>query len=232
MSNEFELAAELRSDTGKGASRRLRHQELVPAIMYGGGEDPVNLTFEHRHLVKATENDAFYSHILTIKVADKKQKVVLKDLQRHPSKRRIMHLDLLRVSMKDTITMHVPLHFINEEEAPGVKEGGIVSHNMVDVEVKCAAGKLPEAIDVDLKDLALDSALHLSDLVLPKGVEIVALTHGADHDLPVATIHLPRAAKEDEALDAKEAVAQAAAAEPASDADTSAEGETSEKDAE
>jgi len=201
MSNQFELHAELRHDQGKGASRRLRRlADKVPGIIYGGGEQPVSLSFEHKQLTKALENEAFYSHILTIQVDGKKQQAVLKALQRHPFKPRILHMDLLRITGKEKIQMQVPLHFTGEDNAPGVKlSNGIVSHIISTVEVRCLPADLPEYIEVDLSKMALDQSLHLSELKLPKGVELVALLHGidAEHDLPVASIHMPRAATEE-----------------------------------
>ena len=173
MSTAFELSAELRQDMGKGASRRLRRKEnKVPAIMYGGGEEPISLSLNHNELKKALENQAFYSHILTIHVDGNKQQAVLKALQRHPYKPRILHLDFLRITGKEKIQMQVPLHFVGGDQAPGVKiDGGIISHLLSNIEVRCLPADLPENIEVDLSNLALDQSLHLSDLKLPKGVE-------------------------------------------------------------
>lgn len=205
MSNVFELIAETRNDMGKGASRRLRRRaDKVPAIIYGGESSPLPLMVDHNHLLKALENEAFYSHILTVKVDGKPEKAVLKALQRHPSKPRIIHMDLLRITGKEKIYMRVPLHFLGEEKAPGVKEGGIVSHLLSDIEVHCLPDNLPEYIEVDVANLALGESIHLSHLTLPKGVELVELNHG--HDLPVASIHLPRAAIAEEVAAAVEEV--------------------------
>lgn len=192
MSTTFELTAELRQQFGKGASRRLRRlQDRVPAIMYGGGESAIPLSFEHNELGKALKNEAFYSHILTIKLDGKKHQAVLKDLHRHPFKPRIIHMDLLRITGKEKIDMTVSLHFSGEEIAPGVKkDNGVVSHLLTSVEIRCLPADLPEYIAVDLSKLALDQTLHMSELKLPKGVELVALNHG--NDLPVASIHIPR----------------------------------------
>lgn len=199
MSNAFEIAAETRSDVGKGASRRLRRlQKKVPGIIYGGSEAPVNITLEHRHIIKALENEAFYSHILTVNLDGKPVKTVLKDLQRHPYKPQIMHVDFLRVTGAQILHMHIPLHFLGEEKCPGVKDGGVISHQMKDVEVACRADKLPEFIEIDLSNLELNQVVHLSDIKLPEGVEILALTHGEEHDLPVVSIHIPRAIVEEE----------------------------------
>jgi large subunit ribosomal protein L25 len=195
MSNQFELAAEVRSDVGKGASRRLRRiEDKVPAIIYGGGEEPQNLLFEHRIVSKALQSEAFYSHILTVTVNGKKQKAVLKDVQRHPYKPRIMHLDFLRITGKEKLHMNVPVHYLNEETAPGVVAGGVV-HSMHHIEVICSPADLPEFIEIDLGKLELNGVIHLSEVKLPKGVEAVALQHG--EDASVASIHMPRIVAED-----------------------------------
>lgn len=206
MSNEtFTFAAESRSDMGKGASRRLRREGKTPAVIYGNHKDAVSITINHKDLVRNLENEAFYSHILTLVVNDQEEQVVLKDLQRHPAKPMVMHADFLRVNVNEKIRMHIPLHFTGEEIAPGVKIGsGMVTHNLTDVEVICLPQNLPEFLMVDLSTLELDHALHLSDIQLPEGVEIVALTHGEEHDLPVAAIHKTRGSKGDE----EEAVAE------------------------
>lgn len=205
MTDIFELNAEKRADIGKGASRRLRRlQDKVPAILYGGEKEPLAITLEHRQVLKALENEAFYSHILTIKVGGKTEKVVLKDIQRHAFKPKVVHMDFQRVSGKTKLHMHVPLHFINEDIAPGVKTGGgMVNHLLTDVEVVCLPADLPEYIEVDLAKLDVNQALHLSDLKLPKGVELVALSH--DHDLSVVNIQLPRAAVAEEAANSEAA---------------------------
>mgnify|MGYP000653837076 CR=1 FL=1 len=205
MKNLFEVQAELRTDEGKGASRRLRHAGNVPAIMYGGGDAPVSLTLEHNKFLRHLQEDAFYAHILTIVVDGKKHQVVLKDLQRHPaSDVRIMHADFMRVKADQALTMTVPLHFINEDIAVGVKDGGVIAHLMSDVEVSCLPKNLPEFIEIDIAGLELDGSIHLSEITLPKGVELTALSHAAEDDLEegerssydqaVVNIHTPRAA--------------------------------------
>jgi len=203
MSDSFEFKAELRDDTGKGASRRLRHAGLVPGIIYGAHQDPVMITLPHNELVHNLENEAFYSHVLGIKLGRKKEKVVLKDLQRHPSKPFVMHADFLRIDEKEAIRVHVPLHFINESGAPGVKAGGRAAHTLTDVEVSCLPKHLPEFIEVDMAAMDVGQALHLSDLVLPEGVEIPALAQDASHDLAVVSIHAARVSTEDEATEAE-----------------------------
>lgn len=198
MSNEFALDAEARSDAGKGASRRLRRENKVPGIIYGGGADPVQISVQLKELVKALENEAFYSHILTLTVDGKEQQAVLRDLQRHPSRGTPIHADFLRVDKTHKITMNVPLHFINEEACVGVKQdGGEIQHSASEVEVSCLPQDLPEFIEVDMAEVALDQIVHLSDLAVPKGVEMVQLAH--EHDLPVASVHAKKAAKADDA---------------------------------
>ncbi len=194
MSNSFELSAKSRTVMGKGASRRLRREgKELPAILYGGEHEPVMLTVQANQVRKALENEAFYSHILTLDVDGKKEKVVLRDLQRHPVRSQVVHMDFLRVSAKEALVMHVPLHFLNEESAPGVKAGGIVTHQVTDIEIKCLPADLPEFISVDLAKLEIDHAIHLSEIKLPKGVTF-ARTIDADHDVPVASIHKPHMA--------------------------------------
>ncbi|WP_455199226.1 50S ribosomal protein L25/general stress protein Ctc [Kaarinaea lacus] len=196
MQIDFTVNAETRTDVGKGASRRLRKSGKVPAVIYGSGQDPQSLMLGHDEFMHHLEHEAFYSHILTVNIDGKKQKAVLKDMQRHLSKPKLLHVDFLRVGDKDVISMHVPLHFINEEESLGVKAGGLVSHLMTAVDIACMPKDLPEYLTVDVANLDVGDSLHLSDVVLPEGVEIPALSHGADHDLPVVSIHMPRAAAE------------------------------------
>ncbi len=184
---EFVLHAEPRSDLGKGASRRLRRAEKIPAILYGGEADPEPITLSQDEVFKALEHEVFYTHIITVKIGEREVKAVIKDIQRHPYKPKVHHMDLQRVSEKEKIQMHVPLHFVGEDVAPGVKQGGLLTKDLVEVEVRCLPQNLPEYITVDVSNLGLDEVLHLSDLALPEGVELVELLHG--HDLPVASIH-------------------------------------------
>ncbi|MDH3577722.1 MAG: 50S ribosomal protein L25/general stress protein Ctc [Gammaproteobacteria bacterium] len=191
MSDDFDLVAEIREDQGKGASRRLRHQGKVPAIIYGGGRAPRSLSFDHNKVLKQLENESFYSSVLNIKVGNKSQAAILKDMQRHPAKPRIMHMDFQRVVEDEEIKMNVPLHFIGEEVAPGVKTGGgKVAHLMTDVEIVCLPRYLPEYIDVDVSALELDEMLTLSDIKLPEGVEMPALAQGPEADRAVVSIHV------------------------------------------
>ena len=209
MSASFSIEAELRSDLGKGASRRLRHEEKFPAVVYGTGKDPVSITLDHKKFIHNLENEAFYSHILTLSIAGKDEQVILKDLQRHPAKPTVMHADFLRVSATEKLHLRVPLHFINAEECPGAKEGGLITHSVSEIEVACLPKDLPEYLEVDLSSLELDHSLHMSDIIVPAGVELVELAHGEAHDQPVASVHMPRGASEEEE---EEAAAAAAAA--------------------
>jgi large subunit ribosomal protein L25 len=201
MSVSYIVKAELREDQGKGASRRLRRLEnKVPAILYGTKtKKPVSLSLKANEIKKSLENEAFYSHILTIEFDGKEEAAILKDLQRHPATGDVMHADFLRVSKNTPIHVNVPLHFTNEEACVGVKMGGgKISHQIVEAEVICLPADLPEFIVVDMIDVEIDTIIHLSDLKLPKGVVIAALQHGEDHDLPVCSIHKPKGAETDE----------------------------------
>ena len=205
MSDAFELNAEIREDMGKGASRRLRRlDDSIPAIIYGGDKAPTPLTLVRKDLEYALQNEAFYSHVLTIKVGSKKQKAILKDLQRHPAKDRVMHADFMRVSDDVKIKVNVPLHFLNEEACHGVKmEGGMIQHSATDLEVLCLPGDMPEYLEVDMLDAKVGAIIHISDITLPAGVESVALSHGEDHDLAIASVLAPRGgADEEEELEA------------------------------
>lgn len=203
MADLFELNADLRSVKGKGASRRLRREaDIVPAILYGAGKDPQPLSIQHKDLHKACENEAFFSHIIKIHADGKTQEAILKALQRHPAKDRIMHADFLRVQMDQEISVEVPLHFLNEETCVGVKQGGgNISHNMSSVEITCLPGNLPEYIELDVQAVEVGGSIHMSELQLPAGVSIPALALGPDHDQIVFSIHAPRKVEETEDVD-------------------------------
>ena len=194
MQETFELVAESRSDMGKGASRRLRRAGQVPGIIYGAGVDPALISVAHNELVQHLEHEAFYSHILSVKVGDQVERVVLKDVQRHPAKPFVLHFDLLRVRESEKIKMAVPLHFIGESKAPGVKEGGVASHHLADVEIICLPRDLPEYLEVDVSAMNIGDAIHLSEMVLPQGVELTALAQGPEYDQIVFSVLGARAA--------------------------------------
>ncbi|MGI9229361.1 MAG: 50S ribosomal protein L25/general stress protein Ctc [Gammaproteobacteria bacterium] len=206
---QFTLSAESRSDAGKGASRRLRKTGKVPGVVYGAKKDAVPITLNHNEVIHQLENEAFYSRVLTLNVAGQSEQVVLKDLQRHPFKPAVLHIDFLRIDEQAKLTMRVPLHFINEEQCVGVKQaGGVISHIMTELEINCLPKDLPEFIEVDVLEMNLGDTIQMSDLQLPEGVEIHALTHGGDVTLPVVSVNLPRVIEEEEEVEAEEAAAE------------------------
>ncbi len=196
----FEISAEKREDVGKGASRRLRRAGKVPGIVYGAESEPTMISLDHDEIMHHLDHEAFYSHILTLTIGKDQESVVLKDLQRHPFKRRLLHIDLLRIKAGESITMRVPLHFVNEDKCIGVKrDGGVINHLMTDMEIQCLPKDLPEYIEVDMLEVEMGQTLHTSDLSLPEGVEIVALTHGGEDDEQgVANVYMPRVEAEPE----------------------------------
>lgn len=216
MSTTMVLEAELRTDHGKGASRRLRRLEnKVPGVLYGGDKKPKSIHISHNKLMKALESESIYSSVFDLHLDGKTEKVILKDLQRHPYRPIILHMDLQRVSAKDILIKMIPVHFINEEKSQGIKDGGVINHTMTQVEVKCQAKDLPEFIEVDLAGMKLDDVVHMSDMKLPKNVHFAIDPKTGDHDHPVVSIHLPRVQEEVEEI-AEEAVEGEAAAPEAS----------------
>jgi len=213
MAISFELNAEPRTDTGKGASRRLRHAGKVPAILYGGGKDPESLTLSHNEILRNLAYEAFYSHILSVKVGGSTTRAILRDLQRHPGKPTIMHVDLQRITESEKLKTHVPLHFIGEDVAPGVKGGGLVSHELTEVLIECLPKDLPEFIEVDLSGLDIGDSIHLSDLQVPEGATLLELARGEGHDLAVVSVHAKRVVEEVEEAPAAAAGGEAAAGE-------------------
>jgi large subunit ribosomal protein L25 len=219
MKTSFELVADPRDGVqGKGASRRLRRSGKVPAILYGGHLEPRQLTLDHQNLLTLLVNERFFSTILSLKINGETQAAILKDVQRHPAKNQIVHMDLQRVLENEQIRMTIPLHFKGAAAAPGVKtQGGVVSHLLNDVEVSCLPKDLPEFLELDLSTMAINDIKRLSDIALPGGVELVDLSHGRDE--PVVSIHHPRAEEVEaptaEAAAAAAPVAGAAAAAPA-----------------
>ena len=200
MSDVFQFDAVARVGAGTSASKAVRREGGIPAIIYGAGKEPQQLTLSHNEVLKHLEHEAVYSHILEVVVDGKKEKAVLKGLQRHPSKPRVLHMDFQRVSAKEKLRIHVPLHFVNAEDAVGVKKGAVVTHSQVDVEVTCLPKNLPEFIEIDLLALDVGESIHLSEIRLPKGVEIVALAQqGDDHDLPVVSVAAVRGGADEDA---------------------------------
>lgn len=188
MSNVFEFVARNRDLAGKRAARAARRAGEVPAVVYGGDAQPQSIVLEHNEVVKHLEHEAVYSHVLDLKIDGKAEKAVIKGVQRHPAKSQVLHMDFMRVDAAQELKVHVPLHFINEDTCAGVKMGGVVTHSMVDVEVSCLPAALPEYIEVDLAALDIGDSVHLSNLVLPEGVEILVLAQGGDHDHTVAQV--------------------------------------------
>jgi len=204
---EIEVIAAKRELQGTGASRRLRHAGKVPGIVYGGTATPVQIELEHNTLYHALRKESFHASVLTLNIDGAKESVLLRDTQWHPFKQQVLHIDFQRVDKTHKIHVKVPLHFLNEETAPGVKTGGgKVSHVATELDVTCLPGNLPEFIVVDMGAMEIGQSVHASDLSLPEGVELVA--HIQHENPAVATITLPRGMKSDE-------VAPEAPAEPA-----------------
>lgn len=219
------LPAVSREESGKADVRRMRrNHDTMPAVIYGAKKKPQSIAIEHRHMLRALMDEAVYSQILELDVDGKKEKVVLKALQRHPYKQIIMHADFLRVSAKEKLHMHIPLHFINEENSPGSKQGGVFTHTLNEVEVSCLPAALPEFIEVDLANIELDGSVHLSELVMPEGVELVALAGETPHDSVVASVHMPKQQAEPEADADQEAGSGEEESGEAGDSNAAAEG--------
>ncbi len=215
MREVFTLSAMMREDHGKGASRRLRRTNRIPGIVYGSKEAPEAIALEHNEVIHQLENEAFYTSIIELDFGERKEQVVLRDLQRHPFKPAILHLDFQRISATEKLLMRIPLHFFGGELAPGVKVyGGVIARLISEVEVRCLPTDLPDFIDVDLSHLGLNHTLRLSDLKLPSGVELIDLVHGKDE--AVVTVYVPKEVDEG----ASEATAPTAA-----DVAAAAEGE-------
>jgi len=191
MSDVFEVAAQPRTDTGKGASRRLRRTGLVPGIVYGGNAEPMMISVRHNELERQLDYEAFYSSLLDLQLGGETTKVVLKDLQRHPAKPFLLHVDFLRVSRDEKLRLTIPIHFLNEEGCPGVKAGGKVSHNITEIEVSCLPADLPEFLSVDMAGMNVGDIVHVAELQLPPNVE---LTHSIEPETPVVMIYTPQVA--------------------------------------
>ncbi len=219
MSDAIEMNAEPRSDSGKGASRRLRKEGLVPAIVYGGEKDPAMVSLKHNELIHELENEATYTQIIDLKVGGDTEKVILRDLQRHPYKNKVMHADFYRVNMKQTLNVNIPIHVINDDICVGVKmEGGMLTTLLNEIEVVCLPKDLPEYIEVDAENIHLGETLQLSEIKLPEGVESAALQYGEDHDTGVLSVVKTRATTEED-VDEEAPEAPEAEAEEGGDAD-------------
>jgi large subunit ribosomal protein L25 len=200
---QFEINASKRVDQGKGASRRLRRAGMVPGILYGAGKAPQSITVGNNDMLLHLEHEAFYSHILTVSVDGSAERVVLKDLQRHPFRPILLHVDFQRIDENKKLTMRIPLHFLNEESCVGVKaNGGVLSHLASDIEIECLPKDLPEFIAVDVVELQLGDILHAADLKLPANVEIAG-----DPEQPVVSCHIPKVVVEETAAATTEAAA-------------------------
>ena len=204
----FKLDASVRTDLGKGASRRLRREDKLPGIIYGGEEAPVSITLDHTKVNNSADFEAFYSHVLEINLDGKVVEVLVKDMQRHPFKPKITHIDFQRVIAGQDVHTNVPLHFVNEEKSAAVKAGGIAEHHVTEIEVTCLPKNLPEFIEVDMAGVEMGQTLHLSDLTLPAGVSSVELAKNDEaHDLAVVTVKpAPKAADAEE--DGEEAASE------------------------
>ena len=205
----LELNATLREDQGKGASRRLRHANTLPAIVYGSGKGPVSITLLQKDVQYRLPDESFYSQVLSLSIDGKAEDVLIRDIQHHPYKMEVMHMDFIRVDANKVVHVFSQLHFSGEDVAPGAKtEDGVVSHVMTEVEVECLPKDIPEFIAVDLSEMHVGDIIHLSDLKVPEGVEILALKHeGEEHDTAVASMHIRKVAEEieDEAPETPEA---------------------------
>ncbi len=227
MATKFELTGEKRVHKGSGANRRLRREGRVPAVLYGGAKDPVMLTFDHDAIYHHLQNEAFHTSILTVKVDSDADQAILRDVQMHPYKAKVMHMDLQRISATEKLHMEVPIHLIGEDVAPGVKlEGGIVSRLMAEVDISCLPHQLPEYLTVDISQLHIGESVHLSDIPLPEGVTITSLAHGGG-DHAVAAIVTVRVVEEEVVAEAAEEVVEGevAAAAPTEEAQAEAEKE-------
>jgi len=194
----LELTAKLRDDMGKGASRRLRHSNLLPAIVYGAGKDPVSITLLQKDVQHKLPNEDFYSQILSLNIDGTAEDVLVRDIHHHPYKQEVIHMDFIRIDVKKVIHVYSQLHFIGEENSPGVKaENGVVSHVITEVELECLPKNIPHFIEVDLSNMHVGDIIHLTDLKLPEGVAILALKQGEEHDTAVVSMHVRKVVEEE-----------------------------------
>ncbi|MFV9616454.1 MAG: 50S ribosomal protein L25/general stress protein Ctc [Gammaproteobacteria bacterium] len=216
----LELNATLREDKGKGASRRLRHANILPAIVYGSGKDSVSITLQQKDVQYRLPDESFYSQVLSLNIEGKAEDVLIRDIQHHPYKMEVMHMDFIRVDAKKVVHVFSQLHFIGEDDAPGIKtEDGVVNHVVTEVELECLPKNIPEFIEVDLSEMHIGDVVHLSDLKLPKGVEVLALKQGEEHDTAVVGMHTRKVTAE---------VEEGAPEAPVAEGEASEEGDDSE----
>src|SRR5919107_2707646 len=229
MRISFTIGADFREMQGKGASRRLRHTGKVPAILYGGHQEPRQLILDQQNLLTMVDDERFYSSIVQLKVGNETQAAIIKDIQMHPAKNVVVHVDLQRVVESEKIRIHLPIHFKGASISPGVKsQGGVVSHRMSDVEVTCLPKDLPEFLEIDMSQMHLNETKFLADIPLPEGVAITALSHGANS--PVVSIHSPRAEEPEPVAEVAAAAAPAEGATPAAGAAAAPAGAEAKKD--
>ena len=219
MSANFIVEAELRTGSGTAASRRARRNGQVPVVVYGGGEDEQYLLVDHNKILLQLNVEAFHSALVQLSVGDDLQRAILRDVHMHPYKQQVMHLDFQRVSRKDKITMTVPLHFVGEENAPGVKtESGIMTHSMTNIDIYCLGSDLPEYVEVNVSELGMGDSVSLGEVKLPEGVEFASTVQDSDLELPVASVLAPKKPQTEEAEEAEgEEGAEGEAAEGGSD---------------
>jgi len=202
--SDYILNAQLRNERGTNASRRLRQADKVPAILYGGDQPPLALTLDHNALIKMQESESFYSSILTVNIDGQPVEALVKDLQRHPYKPKLLHVDLQRVDERHKIHTRVPVHFINESKAPGVKAGGKLIRHLTEVDITCLPANLPEYVELNVASAEVGDTLHLSDLALPQGVILTDLLKGEDHNHPILTVQAKPGAAEEETKEESE----------------------------
>ena len=198
MSSNYELSTQSRDSFGTGASRRQRRENLVPAVVYGAGKDNESVMLDHDQVMHSLEKEAFHSAIIDLKTDKGSQQVILREVQMHPHRQLVMHVDFQRVRATEKLHMKVPLHFEGSDVAPGVKtDGGILSHPITELDITCLPRDLPEFIAVDVSELNLNESLHLSNIKMPEGVELTATAFPEGEDPTIATISPPKVVEEE-----------------------------------
>ena len=198
MSSNYELSTQSRDSFGTGASRRQRRENLVPAVVYGAGKDNESVMLDHDQVMHSLEKEAFHSAIIDLKTDKGSQQVILREVQMHPHRQLVMHVDFQRVRASEKLHMKVPLHFEGSDVAPGVKtDGGILSHPITELDITCLPRDLPEFIAVDVSELNLNESLHLSSIKMPEGVELTATAFPEGEDPTIATISPPKVVEEE-----------------------------------